>query len=373
MGNAIQSYPYEGQKVLTQTSEELSCLFSTNLILTIATIEFLNPSQKEKERKQQKITYTPYLIGFPVDGSRSIICEDINTKQICIYMLGTYEEKPKMKMKVSKRWLKDTFEAVSEDISEDAIAPYVRGYLLYHIGTKVLPNYDKPTYYSVYWLQFLEDLSPSKLNDVAWGAAALAMLHTSLGSDGRKNFFLLERIPNIANLIMGIGSSEEKTVPLFRYWSPRMVSPGKDSGKPEMKQFEFISITLNSGSPRGELGLLGLTTQSNGPTRLNSGQTRRNRANRVKHSLRGCQKRKLKDPYLPYIEVWKNRHLEMNCIKDDRPCFLLPSVHAENDSDGPQSNQQNDLDGPQSNQQNYPEGFYNSEGQQTAENDSDIP
>ncbi|GKE04433.1 serine/threonine-protein phosphatase 7, partial [Tanacetum coccineum] len=127
------------------------------------------------------------ISGFPVDGSRPIICEDINTKQICIDMLGTYEEEPKMKMKVSKRWLKDTFEAVPEDISEDAIAPYVRGYLLYLIGTKVLPNCDKPTYYPVYWLQFLEDLSPSKLNDVAWGAAAIAMLHTSLGSDRREN------------------------------------------------------------------------------------------------------------------------------------------------------------------------------------------
>nr|GEU47302.1 hypothetical protein [Tanacetum cinerariifolium] len=64
-------------------------------------------------------------------------------------MLGTYEEKPKMKMKVTKRWLKDTFEAVPEDISEDVIAPYVRGYLLYLIGTKVLPNCDKPTYYPI--------------------------------------------------------------------------------------------------------------------------------------------------------------------------------------------------------------------------------
>nr|GEU47303.1 hypothetical protein [Tanacetum cinerariifolium] len=63
----------------------------------------------------------------------------------------------------------------------------------------------------------------------------------------------------------------------------------------------------------------------------------------------------------------------MNCIKDDRPCFFLPSVPAENDSDGPQSNQQNDLDRPQSNQQNDPEGFYNYERQQTVENDSDRP
>nr|GEY08961.1 hypothetical protein [Tanacetum cinerariifolium] len=262
------------------------------------------------------------ISGFHVDGSRSIICEDINTKQICIDMLGTYEEKPKMKMNVSKGWLKDTFEAVSEDISEDVIAPYVRGYLLYLIGTKVLLNCDKPTYYP---------------------------------------FFLLERIPNIANLIMRIGSSEEKTVPLFCYWSPRMVSPCKDSGKPEVKQFEFIrdemmiekrvfpQLDIINLQPMGRLDVL------------------------FSKSSRGCQKRKLKDPDLPYIEVWKNRRLEMNCIKDDRPCFLLPSVPAENDSDGPQSNQQNDLYGPQSNQQNDPEGFYNSEGQQTVENDSDRP
>nr|GEV21888.1 hypothetical protein [Tanacetum cinerariifolium] len=63
-----------------------------------------------------------------------------------------------------------------------------------------------------------EDLSPSKLNDVAWGAVALVMLHTSLGSDGRKN-------------VNG---------PICIVESPRMVSPGKDSRKPKMKQFEFI-------------------------------------------------------------------------------------------------------------------------------------
>ena len=40
-------------------------------------------------------------------------------------MFGTYEEEGKMKMKVSKRWLKDTFEAVSENISEGVIAHYV--------------------------------------------------------------------------------------------------------------------------------------------------------------------------------------------------------------------------------------------------------
>ncbi|GJW29470.1 dehydroascorbate reductase 2 [Tanacetum coccineum] len=92
-------------------------------------------------------------------------------------------EVTKLKMKVFKQWLKDKFEAVQEGISADDIAPYVRGYLMYLIGTKVLPNCDKPTHYPAYWLHFLEDLSPSKLNDVAWGAAALAMLHTSLTSD----------------------------------------------------------------------------------------------------------------------------------------------------------------------------------------------
>ncbi|PWA92309.1 serine/threonine-protein phosphatase 7 [Artemisia annua] len=137
------------------------------------------------------------ISGFPIDGSRPIVCEDIDTKKICVDMLGTYDEEGKMKMKVSKRWLKDTFEAVPENISEDVIAHYVRGYLMYLIGTKILPNCDLPTHYPVYWLKFLKDLSPSKLIDVVWGAAALAMLHTSLGSDKRKNVKGPIRILNV--------------------------------------------------------------------------------------------------------------------------------------------------------------------------------
>ncbi|GJR64769.1 serine/threonine-protein phosphatase 7 [Tanacetum coccineum] len=271
------------------------------------------------------------ISGFPVDGSRPIICEDINTKQICIDMLGTYEQEPKMKMKVSKRWLKDTFEAVSEEISGDAIAPYVRGYLLYLIGTKVLLNCDKPNYYPVYWLQFLEDLSPSKLNDVAWGAAALAMLHTSLGSDGRKNVKGPIWIDEDVNLIPYVdyqGYLHKRIffsrVILFNF--DQIIYHEPDKG--------FLQLDIINLQPVGNLDVL------------------------LPKSCKGCQRRKLKDQYLPYIELWKNRHLEMNCIKDDRPCFLLPSVPAENDSDGPQSDQQNDLDGPQSDQQNDTEDFY---------------
>nr|GEV40865.1 hypothetical protein [Tanacetum cinerariifolium] len=197
-------------------------------------------------------------------------------------------------MKVSKRWLKDTFEAVPKDISEDAIAPY--------------------------------DLSPLKLNDVAWGAAALAMLHTSLGSDGKKNvngpiwiveFFFWKKFLILPILLWGLVHLKRKQS-LFFVTGPHACFDQIIYHEPEkgFPQLDIINL-----QPVGKLDVL------------------------FSKSSRGCQKRKLKDPYLPYIEVWKNRHLEMNCIKDDRPCFLLPSMPAENDSDGPQSNQQNDLDG----------------------------
>ncbi|GKF81853.1 hypothetical protein Tco_0240455, partial [Tanacetum coccineum] len=105
-------------------------------------------------------------------------------------MLGTYEQVPDFKMKVSKRWLKDTFETVPKEISGDAIAPYVRGPAMAKVAYR-LDRWDK------------------NVKGPMWIV----------------EFFFLERIPKIANLIMGIGSSEEKTVSLFGYWSPRMVSP----------------------------------------------------------------------------------------------------------------------------------------------------
>ncbi|GKA98146.1 hypothetical protein Tco_0826040 [Tanacetum coccineum] len=242
------------------------------------------------------------ISGFPVDGSRSIICEDIDTKQICIDMLGTYEQEPTFKMKVSKRWLKDTFEAVpKENIRQMpsctlcARTCYV-AYCLASVGRK---NVKGPM-----WI--VEDVNLIPYVDYQ------GYLH-------KRIFFSRVVLFNFDQII---------------YHEP-------DKG--------FLQLDIINLQWVRKLDVL------------------------LPKSSKGCQTRKLMDHYLPYIELWKNRHLEMNCIKDDRPCFLLPSVPAENDSDGPQSDQQNDLDGPQSDQQNDTEDFYDSEGQQTAENDSDRP
>lgn len=124
------------------------------------------------------------LSGMPVDG-RPIVCNDVNTELLCRKYLGTFDKcksksagksKKVSSMKVSRDWLKKKFEKVPDEATGETLHYHVRAYLLYLIGTVILPDNDNPAQYPAYWLQFIKDLNPRKLDGVAWGAAAHCML-----------------------------------------------------------------------------------------------------------------------------------------------------------------------------------------------------
>ncbi|GJT72813.1 hypothetical protein Tco_1032099 [Tanacetum coccineum] len=72
-------------------------------------------------------------------------------------------------MRVTRNWLTKTSELVLEDATEETLLYLIRAYLLYLIGSIILPDYDNLHEYPTYWLQFLKDPNPRKLNGVAWG------------------------------------------------------------------------------------------------------------------------------------------------------------------------------------------------------------
>ncbi|KAD4888404.1 hypothetical protein E3N88_20477 [Mikania micrantha] len=127
------------------------------------------------------------LLGIPVDEN-PVICNDISTQELCMKMLGSYELSGKKKMQVSKAWLRQSFEAASADLTEKTLIYHVRTYLLYLIGTRILPNSDNSLYFPAYWLQFLEDVNACGLNNVAWGAAGHCLLTSTITSNSSTGF-----------------------------------------------------------------------------------------------------------------------------------------------------------------------------------------
>ncbi|KAL8214895.1 hypothetical protein R6Q57_004344 [Mikania cordata] len=127
------------------------------------------------------------LSGIPVDGD-PVICNDIPTEELCMKMLGSYELFAKKKMQVSKAWLRQSFEAVPVYLTEKTLIYHVWAYLLYLIGTRILPNSDNSLYFPTYWLQFLEDVSDCGLNSVAWGTAAHCLLTSTITSNNGTGF-----------------------------------------------------------------------------------------------------------------------------------------------------------------------------------------
>jgi len=119
------------------------------------------------------------LSGIPVDG-KPLICEDQDTELLCRKYLGIPYKDEKKAMRVPKKWLRSSFEEVPEDATEEMVGYHVRAYLLYLIGSTILPHSENKLDYPAYWLQFLDDLNPCNLNGVAWGAAVHCRLITGL-------------------------------------------------------------------------------------------------------------------------------------------------------------------------------------------------
>ncbi|KAL8250500.1 hypothetical protein R6Q59_034193 [Mikania micrantha] len=109
------------------------------------------------------------LSGIPVDGN-PVICNDISAQEFCMKMLGSYEL------------------SVTADLTKKALIYHARAYLLYLIGTRILPNSNNSLYFPAYWLQFLKNANACRLNSVAWGVAAHCLLTSTITSNNSTGF-----------------------------------------------------------------------------------------------------------------------------------------------------------------------------------------
>lgn len=136
-----------------------------------------------------------YITGLPVDGN-PVTGIDSRGDELCMKYLGCNGIDPRSAGITSLEWLRENFEVVPETIDKDSpdIEPYVRAFLLYLLGSVVVPDYSRK-YVHVIYLSLMENLQSIK--DYAWGAALLAHLHFSL-----ENFKQLYS-PRRKNILMG--------------------------------------------------------------------------------------------------------------------------------------------------------------------------
>ena len=121
-----------------------------------------------------------HLIGLPIDG-KPVTGIDPKNQQLSQKYLGCCNPECRFAGSASFVWLKQMFERVPEniDINSPEIEPYVRAFLLYLIGSIVVPDRSGNSVPLMY-LSLMEKLEDIK--EYAWGAAMLAHLHVSLGS-----------------------------------------------------------------------------------------------------------------------------------------------------------------------------------------------
>ncbi|KAD5960280.1 hypothetical protein E3N88_11752 [Mikania micrantha] len=272
------------------------------------------------------------LSGMPVDG-KPIICDDIPTEKLCMDMLGSYKLCGGKKMQISKTWLRQTFEAVPEDLTDLELTYHVRAYLLYLIGTKILPNSDNSIYFPAYWLQFLENVNAFGLNSFAWGVAAHCLLTSTISSNTSDGFlgpswlyemFFCERIPKINDIFLGVDLSDEpekKDIPLHEYYCRRMAGPGRRTNKKFDLKKDLVEIRHNMTDE------LQYHEPEKAPRQLSIENLEEvgDQEHLQRKMARGTTQRNYCKRYAKYIKMWKNeRHLEKNCIKDTSLSFALP-------------------------------------------------
>ncbi|PWA40538.1 serine/threonine-protein phosphatase 7 [Artemisia annua] len=259
------------------------------------------------------------ISGLPVDG-QPIVCGDVNCSTLCTDLLGADEEtRDRNYGYLSEKWLKRKFEVVPLDIQDHEILKYVRAYLLYIIGNLVVPNSDN-TSYPIYLLNFLEDVTPYKLNSFAWGAAAHALLHSVLSGE-RRNMkgasWMLEDI--CWDPYVGYDGYEHQ-----RIFHSRII----------LFYYDIINYHRPDKVPRQLL--------------VHNPQPLQDMVTLKMKSLRGHIERKLLEHYSAYIKIWKEkRYLEtINCSSNvdadnltvhQKPLTIIPptltDVNADNTDD----------------------------------------
>lgn len=122
-----------------------------------------------------------FITGLPVDAEPVTGIDDQHA-EVCRELLGKYEE-----LKVSSKdrnvklsLLRDKFAVLPDGyLEQDDLMPYVRAYVLYIIGSVILPD-TTGVYVPIMYLQLLRN--KEDFNRYAWGAALLCHLHISLGN-----------------------------------------------------------------------------------------------------------------------------------------------------------------------------------------------
>ncbi|XP_021822726.1 serine/threonine-protein phosphatase 7 long form homolog isoform X2 [Prunus avium] len=200
-----------------------------------------------------------YITGLPVDGN-PVTGIDSKGNELCMKYLGRNVCDETRKGLTNSAWLRNNFEVVPETIDQDSpeIEPYVRAFLLYLIGSIVVPSYHG-TNVPVMYLSLMENLQSIK--DYAWGAALLAHLHISMEnfkqpySPRRKNIlighsyslmvFAMERIPKLLLRFCLNGANPvddylPTTFPLLAGWTKLLSEPSNAEEK--ITKQEYLQI-----------------------------------------------------------------------------------------------------------------------------------
>ncbi|CAB4289107.1 unnamed protein product [Prunus armeniaca] len=200
-----------------------------------------------------------YITGLPVDGN-PVTGIDSKGNELCMKYLGRNVCDKTRTGFTNSAWLRKNFEVVPETIDQDSpeIEPYVRAFLLYLIGSLVVPSYYGANV-PVMYLSLMENLQSIK--DYAWGAALLAHLHLSMEnfkqsySPRRRNIlighsyslmvFAMERIPKLLLRFCLNGANPvddylPTTFPLLAGWTKLLCEPSNTEEK--ITKQEYLQI-----------------------------------------------------------------------------------------------------------------------------------
>lgn len=118
-----------------------------------------------------------HITGLPIDGE-AVTGVEGNPIQLSVKYLGeTLCEGKRGAIKLST--LKNRFRNVPAKTDSSELTYYIRAYLLYVLGTAILPDKSGSLVPTIY-LPLLEDIK--KVHYYAWGAALLAHLHVALAN-----------------------------------------------------------------------------------------------------------------------------------------------------------------------------------------------
>ncbi|KAG5555278.1 hypothetical protein RHGRI_012721 [Rhododendron griersonianum] len=125
------------------------------------------------------------LTGLSVDGQAIIWKENKDIYTLCRNVLGrklTLEGCDSSAIKF--KWLRDTFEELEDGATEDDVKFFAKAYILYLLGTFVLPNNSGSNVPGIY-LTLLEDFEG--IRRLSWGSSMLALLIENLKKDPSKS------------------------------------------------------------------------------------------------------------------------------------------------------------------------------------------